>query len=101
MRPVASSTSGGSATTPDAVSAALRSAALALLVGAVFTLFGVMHSVQLQGGLYWPWALQGHARWLMLNFAGAYVALAATQAALALARERKQEHAFSSKKEEA
>jgi AGZA family xanthine/uracil permease-like MFS transporter len=55
-----------------------------LLVGAVFTAFGVMHSAQPQGGLYWPWALEGRALSLMLQFVAAYLVLALLLALLGL-----------------
>jgi AGZA family xanthine/uracil permease-like MFS transporter len=59
-------------------------AVAALLAGALFTAFGVMHSAHPQGGLYWPWALEGAARSLMLDFVAAYATLAAVLATLAL-----------------
>lgn len=74
-------------------------AAGALLVGAAFTLFGIMHSAQPQGGLYWPWALQSQARSLMLNFTAAYLTLAVLLAGLSLAREKNKAHYFSRNKE--
>jgi adenine/guanine/hypoxanthine permease len=55
-----------------------------LLAGAGLTLFGVIHSVEPGGGLYWPWALTGVARTLVWQFTAAYVALAAVIALLAL-----------------
>lgn len=54
-----------------------RSALLALLVGAVLTFFGVIHSVEPSGSIYLPWALQAPARALAYQFTAAYVALAA------------------------
>ena len=51
-------------------------AAGALLVAAAFTLFGVMHSAHPQGGLYWPWTLEGRAFEIMANFTAAYLVLA-------------------------
>ena len=49
--------------------------AAALYVGAcaVFSLFGVIHSVEPAGGLYLPWALSGNLSW---RLAGGYAALA-------------------------
>jgi AGZA family xanthine/uracil permease-like MFS transporter len=55
----------------------LARAAAFLAVGAVATLFGVIHSVQPQGGLQWPGALHGLQRTIALQFAGAYIVLAA------------------------
>ncbi len=59
-------------------------AAATLLVGAALTAFGVIHSVQPQGGLYLPWTLEGLQMTLMLQFMGAYVALAVVFALLAM-----------------
>ena len=56
----------------------------ALLIGAAFTAFGVMHSAHPQGGLYWPWALEGRTLSLMLQFTAAYLTLAALLALLSL-----------------
>lgn len=77
------------------VDARLRGAAAFLLLGAVLTLFGLIHSVDPKGGIYWPWALHGLPRIVSWQFAGAYAALAALLAALSLqgqegARERSQ-----------
>jgi adenine/guanine/hypoxanthine permease len=58
-------------------------AVTALAVGAVFTAFGVMHSAHPQGGLYWPWMLEGQARGMMLDFLAAYLVLAVLLAMLA------------------
>lgn len=54
-----------------------RRAAKALLVAAVLTAFGVIHSVQVQGGVYWPWSLRGHGALIAVQFSSAYVLLAA------------------------
>ena len=62
-------------------------AVVALLVGAVLTLFGIIHSVHPQGGIYLPWVLEGLPRQISWQFVGAYVALAALLAALSLQRE--------------
>ena len=51
-------------------------ATAALLSGAAFTAFGVIHSVQPQGGMYWPWRLLPAEQSAMLQFASAYVVLA-------------------------
>jgi adenine/guanine/hypoxanthine permease len=63
-----------------------RRAILVLLVGAVLTLFGVIHSVEPSGGLYLPWTLTGAARSLAFQFAEAYVALAVVLGLLGLQR---------------
>jgi adenine/guanine/hypoxanthine permease len=51
-------------------------AAGALAIGAVLTAFGVMHSVQPQGGMYLPWTLVDEARSFAVQFVAAYLALA-------------------------
>jgi adenine/guanine/hypoxanthine permease len=53
-----------------------------LLVAALLTLFGLIHSVDPRGGIYLPWQLEGLARTISWQFAGAYVALAVLMAAL-------------------
>lgn len=53
-----------------------RRAARTLLIAAVLTAFGVIHSVQPLGGVYWPWALRGHAALMATQFAAAYLVLA-------------------------
>jgi len=60
-------------------------ASLALLTGAVFTLFGIIHSVEPGGDLYWPWTLHGIGRTLVGQFAAAYLVLAVVTGLLALA----------------
>lgn len=59
-----------------------RRASVLLLVAALLTLFGLIHSVDPRGGVYLPWALQGLQRSISWQFAGAYVALAAVLALL-------------------
>ncbi|MFT4255671.1 MAG: hypothetical protein QM599_01695 [Pseudoxanthomonas sp.] len=54
----------------------VRLSALILLVAAAFTLFGVIHSVDPRGGVYWPWTLHGLRAAIVWQFAGAYVVLA-------------------------
>src|ERR1700754_501294 len=58
-----------------------RAAAIALL-GALLTAFGVIHSAQLAGGVYLPWALTGDLRALVHPFTLAYVVLALVLAGL-------------------
>lgn len=64
----------------------LRRAAAVLAVGALLTLFGVIHSVQPQGALQLPWTLAGLQRTIAWQFAGAYVGLALAMALLAFQR---------------
>jgi AGZA family xanthine/uracil permease-like MFS transporter len=69
------------------IDARLRRAVAFLLVAAVLTAFGVIHSVHPQGGIYLPWMLEGLPRIVMLQFAGAYVALAVVMGLLSLQRD--------------
>ena len=64
----------------------LRAAAF-LFAGAVLALFGIIHSVHPQGGIYLPWTLQGLPSVIAWQFIGAYLALAALMAALSLSRD--------------
>ncbi|MCL7713333.1 hypothetical protein [Stenotrophomonas mori] len=66
----------------------LRRASALLLIAALLTLFGLIHSVDPRGGVYLPWQLEGLARTLSWQFAGAYAALAAVLALLSLQRPR-------------
>ena len=61
-------------------------AVVALLVGALLTLFGFIHSVDPRGGIYLPWTLEGLPRVICWQFAGAYVALAVLLGLLSLQR---------------
>ncbi len=61
-------------------------AVITLLAGALLTLFGIIHSVDPGGGLYLPWKLSGIGRILALQFAAAYLVLAAVIALLSLVR---------------
>jgi len=57
-----------------------------LLLGALLTVFGVIHSVEPSGGIYLPWLLESSERFLVWQFAGAYLVLAAIVFALGLVR---------------
>lgn len=63
-----------------------RAAAGILLLGAGLTLFGLIHSVDPRGGIYWPWALEGLPRIIAWQFAAAYGVLAALLGLLSLQR---------------
>ena len=65
----------------------LRRACGFLLVAAVLTLFGLIHSVDPRGGIYLPWDLDGLARIISWQFAGAYVALALLLGLLSLQKQ--------------
>jgi adenine/guanine/hypoxanthine permease len=65
-----------------------RRAAWIVLLGGAMTLFGVIHSVVPNGSLYLPWTLQQPLRDMALQFAGAYLALAAVLVVLSLSRQR-------------
>ena len=64
----------------------LRAAAF-LFAGAVLALFGIIHSVHPQGGIYLPWTLQGLPGVIAWQFIGAYLALATLMALLSLQRD--------------
>lgn len=63
-----------------------------LLVAAVLTLFGLIHSVDPRGGIYLPWQLDGLPKLIMWQFAGAYVALAGLLALLSLQKQPRVDH---------
>jgi AGZA family xanthine/uracil permease-like MFS transporter len=65
----------------------LRVSAAYLAAGAVLTLFGIIHSAKPDGSMYFAWALDGMPRLVALQFAGAYVALAAVLMLLSLQRD--------------
>jgi AGZA family xanthine/uracil permease-like MFS transporter len=53
-----------------------RTSAVYLLILAGLTFFGVIHSASPDGMMYFPWSLEGIARKIPYQFAGAYLALA-------------------------
>ncbi|MHA6203971.1 hypothetical protein ACXU4B_06085 [Dyella soli] len=55
-----------------------------LLLGGALSLFGIIHSVQISGGVYLPWMLDAALRPLAWQFSGAYLALATVLAMLSL-----------------
>ena len=59
-------------------------AVVALLVGAVLTLFGIIHSVDPRGGIYLPWDVEGLRATILWQFAGAYAAMVVLLGALSL-----------------
>ena len=59
-------------------------AVVALLVGALLTLFGIIHSVDPRGGIYLPWDVEGLRATILWQFAGAYAALAVLLGLLSL-----------------
>lgn len=61
-------------------------AATILLLGAAFTLFGIIHSVDPNGAIYLPWQLADAPRGLVWQFAGAYGVLAACLLLLGMQR---------------
>ncbi|WP_430389229.1 hypothetical protein [Dyella sp. 20L07] len=65
-------------------------AAWILLLGGSLSLFGVIHSVQLSGGIYLPWLLDDVSRSLVWQFAGAYLGLAVVLSLLSTAKQRTQ-----------
>ncbi|HGK7306008.1 TPA: hypothetical protein ACJ509_003924 [Stenotrophomonas maltophilia] len=75
------------ATVSAMVDGRLRRACGFLLVAAALTLFGLIHSVDPRGGIYLPWDLEGLARIISWQFAGAYVALAVLLGLLSLQKQ--------------
>jgi len=59
-------------------------AAWILLIGSALSLLGIIHSVQLSGGIYLPWLLDSASRLLAWQFAGAYAVLAIVLVLLAM-----------------
>lgn len=53
-----------------------RRAAGVLLIAAGLTAFGLIHSVEPQGGVYWPWSLAGHGAFIASQLIAAYALLA-------------------------
>src|SRR5438094_4369909 len=68
----------------------LRSASFYLLLCAVLTFFGVIHSALPEGNLYLPWALPDLARRIPYQFTAAYVVLALLFFALSFTKESRQ-----------
>jgi AGZA family xanthine/uracil permease-like MFS transporter len=65
----------------------LRAAGI-LLIGGALSVFGIIHSVQLSGGVYLAWSLDDPSRRLVWQFAGAYAVLAIVLSLLYLAAPR-------------
>lgn len=61
-----------------------RRAAAIVVLGALLTVFGIIHSVDPAGSIYLPWHLAESARLLVWQFAAAYLVLASTLFALSL-----------------
>jgi len=70
------------------VESRLRAGSAIALIGAILTLFGVIHSADPSGALYVPWSLSAPMQQLVFPFAAAYVVLAAALALLSLQRTR-------------
>jgi len=54
-----------------------RKAAAIVFLGAALTCFGLIHSVDPNGAIYFPWQLAAESRALVWQFVAAYIALAA------------------------
>jgi len=67
---------------------ALRKAAGLLLLAAFLSAFGVIHSVDPQGGIYLPWHLDGLPAIIAWQFSAAYVTLAIFLAGLSRQRDK-------------
>ena len=70
------------------IDARLLRAATIALVGALLTMFGVIHSALPDGSVYLPWLLGASAQHLVYQFVGAYVALAVVFGLLSMQRPR-------------
>jgi AGZA family xanthine/uracil permease-like MFS transporter len=68
----------------------LRHSALYLGILAVFTYFGVVHSVSPDGNMYLPWTLGGLPRSVAYQFTTAYVVLAIMLLLLSLSKESRE-----------
>jgi AGZA family xanthine/uracil permease-like MFS transporter len=68
----------------------LRSASFYLLLCAVLTFFGVIHSALPEGNLYLPWALPDLARRVPYQFTAAYLVLALVFLALSFTKESRE-----------
>jgi AGZA family xanthine/uracil permease-like MFS transporter len=68
----------------------LHRSALYLGILALFTGFGVVHSVSPDGNMYLPWTLDGLPRSLVQQFTTAYLALAAMLLLLSLTKESRE-----------
>jgi adenine/guanine/hypoxanthine permease len=62
----------------------LRAAAAYLTAGGVLCAFGIIHSVRVDGSMYWPWQLAGMARNVASQFCFAYFVLAGALLLLSL-----------------
>jgi AGZA family xanthine/uracil permease-like MFS transporter len=70
----------------------LKQTTIYLLVLAVFTFFGIIHSAMPDGNMYLPWKLVGVPRQVPYQFALAYLILAATIFFLSFTKESKHTH---------
>jgi adenine/guanine/hypoxanthine permease len=68
----------------------LRVSALYLLILAVFSFFGIIHSASPDGNMYLPWTLTGMAAQIPYQFTEAYLALAAMFLLLSWTRESRE-----------
>ena len=62
----------------------LLAAVVLLVISGALSLFGVIHSVELSGGVYLPWLLDAASRGVVWQFAGAYLVLAVVLMLLSL-----------------
>lgn len=70
----------------------LKQTVIYLLVLAIFTFFGIIHSAFPDGNMYLPWNLTGVARQIPYQFAMAYIVLAVTILLLSFTKESKHTH---------
>jgi len=70
----------------------LRQTVVYLIVLAILTFFGVIHSAMPDGNMYLPWTLTGVSKQIPYQFTIAYLVLAATIMLLSFTKESKQIH---------
>jgi len=70
----------------------LKQTVVYLLILAIFTFFGIIHSAMPDGNMYFPWTLNIMARMIPYQFSLAYVVLAAVILMLSFTEESKHTH---------
>ncbi|MHB1686512.1 MAG: SulP family inorganic anion transporter [Ignavibacteriaceae bacterium] len=73
----------------------LKQASVYLIIMAVFTLFGIIHSAIPDGDMYFPWNLHGIIQQVPYQFASAYIVLALMLYGLSFTKESKEKINYS------
>jgi AGZA family xanthine/uracil permease-like MFS transporter len=68
----------------------LKRSAIYLIILAVFSFFGIVHSAIPDGSMYLPWVLPDHFRQIPYQFSTAYIALAVLLVVLSFTKESKE-----------